>query len=105
MSGHEGRHELHGNEPTTSRRSHVVFALLAALLLGGLGIAIVTQVKNTGSGDTLDSASPADLLVVLDTLNQREAALRQEIASLEQTLATLQQSGSSGRRSTRRRPG
>ncbi|MDH6293099.1 MULTISPECIES: DUF881 domain-containing protein [Rhodococcus] len=96
MSGHEGRHELHGNEPATSQRSHVVFALLAALLLGGLGIAIVTQVKNTGSGDTLDSASPADLLVVLDTLNQREAALRQEIASLEQTLATLQQSGSSG---------
>lgn len=95
MSGHEGRHELHQDE-SASRRSHVVFAVLAALLLGGLGIAIVTQVKNTGSGDTLDSASPADLLVVLDTLNQREAALRQEIASLEQTLDTLQRSGSSG---------
>jgi uncharacterized protein YlxW (UPF0749 family) len=95
MSGHEGRHELHQDE-SASHRSHVVFAVLAALLLGGLGIAIVTQVKNTGSGDTLDSASPADLLVVLDTLNQREAALRQEIATLEQTLDTLRRSGSSG---------
>ncbi|MFZ2172470.1 MAG: DUF881 domain-containing protein [Rhodococcus sp. (in: high G+C Gram-positive bacteria)] len=96
MNNHEGKHEWHEREPAARRRSHVVFAILAALLLGGLGIAIVTQVKNTGSGDTLDSASPADLLVVLDTLNQREAALRQEISSLEQTLATLQQGGSSG---------
>ncbi len=55
----------------------------------------MTQVKSTESGDSLDTASPADLLVVLDTLNQREAVLRQEIASLEQTLTTLQHSGDS----------
>lgn len=96
MSGHEGRHEYHPNQPRTSRHSHLVFAVLAAVLLGGLGVAIVTQVKSTDSGDTLDSASPAELLVVLDTVNQREAALRQEIAALEQTLSNLERSGSSG---------
>ncbi|WP_084385553.1 DUF881 domain-containing protein [Rhodococcus sp. WMMA185] len=95
MSRHEGRHELHRNRGESQHRSRVVFALLAAILIGGLGVAIVTQVKSTESGDSLDTASPADLLVVLDTLNQREAALRQEIASLEQTLTTLQHSGNS----------
>lgn len=81
--------------PSVSVRTHLVFGVVAAILLAGLGIAIVTQVKSTDSGDGLDSASPADLLVVLDTLNQREAGLRQEISDLEQSLSTLQQSGSS----------
>ncbi len=55
--------------------------------------AIATQVTSTGSGDNLDSARPADLLVVLGNLNQREAALRQEIAGLEQTLSKLEAGG------------
>ncbi|QNG18710.1 DUF881 domain-containing protein [Rhodococcus triatomae] len=88
----EGKHELH-TDSSGSRRSHAVFAIIAALLLGGLGVAIATQVKTTGSGDALDSASPADLLVVLDTVNQREAALRQQVSGLEQTLNELQQGG------------
>lgn len=71
----------------------MVFGFLAVLLMAALGVAIATQVRGTGSGDTLDSARPADLLVVLDNLNQREAALRQEVAALQGTLATLQRSG------------
>ncbi|MFD4367430.1 DUF881 domain-containing protein [Rhodococcus sp. NPDC058521] len=91
---HTNKHELR-EKRTVSVRTHLVFGVVAAILLAGLGIAIVTQVRNTDSGDSLESASPADLLVVLDTLNQREAALRQEIGDLEQSLSTLQQSGSS----------
>ncbi|MEE2034148.1 DUF881 domain-containing protein [Rhodococcus chondri] len=75
-------------------RSAVVFAVLAGVLLLLLGTAIATQVKNTGAGDTLDSARPADLLVILDNLNRREASLRQEITALERTLAGLEQDGS-----------
>ncbi|SDD46938.1 DUF881 domain-containing protein [Rhodococcus tukisamuensis] len=92
MNG-EGRHELRTDTTAAARRSRVVFGLLAALLVGVLGVAIVTQVRDTGSGDSLDSARPADLLVLLDNLNQREAALREEVSSLEATLATLQRSG------------
>ncbi|NLG55396.1 MAG: DUF881 domain-containing protein [Rhodococcus sp.] len=117
MAG-EGRHELRqqeGHESANSRESaisheltgpaarrgaarhsHSVFAFLAVLLLAGLGIAIATQVKTTGSGDALDSASPGDLLVVLDTVTRREAALRQQISELEQTLSELQQGGGAG---------
>lgn len=91
--GSEGRHEWHTEPDAGARRSKVVFGILAALLMAALGVAIATQVRGTGSGDTLDSARPADLLVVLDNLNQREAALRQEIAALQDTLATLQRSG------------
>lgn len=86
------KHEL---TRSVSVRTHWVFGIVAAVLLAGLGIAIVTQVKSTDSGDSLDAASPADLLVVLDTLNQREAGLRQEIADLEQSLSRLQSSESS----------
>lgn len=71
------------------------FAVLAFVLVMLLGVAIATQVRGTGSGDTLDSARPADLLAVLDNLNRREASLRQEIGTLEQTLDSLQRSGSS----------
>ncbi|TQF68222.1 DUF881 domain-containing protein [Rhodococcus spelaei] len=93
MNGIEGKHEWHTVTPASVRRSRTVFGLLAVLLMAALGLAIATQVRDTGSGDSLDSARPADLLVVLDTLNQREASLRQEVASLEETLATLQRSG------------
>ncbi len=89
----EGKHEWHTETPASARRSKVVFGLLAALLMAALGVAIATQVRDTGSGDTLDSARPADLLVILDNLGQREAVLRQEIATLQDTLATLQRSG------------
>lgn len=77
------------------RRSQVVFGVLAVLLCLLLGVAIATQVRQTGSGDSLETARPADLLVLLDSLQQREAALNTELADLEQTLTQLQASGSS----------
>ncbi|TSD47612.1 DUF881 domain-containing protein [Rhodococcus sp. KBS0724] len=87
----EGRHEL---RPADKHRTNVVFAILATVLLGVLGVAIATQVRSTVAGDSLDSARPADLLVVLDNLNRREAALRQEVSELEDSLAKLRRSGS-----------
>nr|WP_040772061.1 DUF881 domain-containing protein [Rhodococcus rhodnii] len=72
-----------------SRRSRLVFGVVVVVLLALLGTAIATQVRTTDAGDALDTASPGDLLAVLDTVHRREAALRQEIASLENTLATL----------------
>lgn len=76
------------------RSSRAVFSVLAAVLVMLLGVAIATQVKSTGDGDGLDAARPADLLVLLDNLNRREAALRQEITGLERTLDSLQRNGS-----------
>ena len=78
-----------------SGRSQIVFGALAVLLCVLLGIAIVTQVRQTESGDSLETARPADLLVLLDSLQQREAALNTEVADLQRTLAQLQASGSS----------
>ncbi|RVW03206.1 DUF881 domain-containing protein [Rhodococcus spongiicola] len=90
----EGRHEVPA--PTGGRtRSRFGFGLLALLLMAALGVGIATQVSSAGSGDHLDSARPADLLAVLGNLNQREAALRQEIADLEQTLSKLEAGGGS----------
>jgi uncharacterized protein YlxW (UPF0749 family) len=76
-------------------RSQLVFGALGVLLCVVLGAAIVTQVRQTESGDSLETARPADLLVLLDSLQQREAALNTEVADLQRTLATLQSSGSS----------
>jgi len=90
----EGRHEVPAAAPTRAR-ARFGFGLLAVLLMVALGVAIATQVSSTGSGDNLDSARPADLLAVLGNLNQREAALRQEIAGLEQTLTKLEAGGGS----------
>jgi uncharacterized protein YlxW (UPF0749 family) len=107
---HHGRHELppdapapeigklHGNGVAGMMRlgrSQIVFGALAMLLCVVLGIAIVTQVRQTESGDSLETARPADLLVLLDSLQQREAALNTEVADLQRTLAQLQASGSS----------
>ncbi len=94
--GH-GRHELPGDSDTPTRRtrSQWMFGALGVLLCVLLGIAIVTQVRQTGSGDSLETARPADLLVLLDSLQQREAALNTEVADLQQTLNSLQASGSS----------
>ncbi len=72
-----------------------MFGALGVVLCVLLGIAIVTQVRQTGSGDSLETARPADLLVLLDSLQQREAALNTEVADLQQTLNSLQASGSS----------
>jgi uncharacterized protein YlxW (UPF0749 family) len=112
MSDHadHGRHELPPDQPVRPigdlhpggvagvvrrGRSQLVFGALGVLLCVVLGAAIVTQVRQTESGDSLETARPADLLVLLDSLQQREAALNTEVADLQRTLATLQSSGSS----------
>jgi uncharacterized protein YlxW (UPF0749 family) len=106
---HHGRHELPPDEPARPigdlrpngvagvmrrGRSQLMFGALAVLLCMVLGVAIVTQVRQTESGDSLETARPADLLVLLDSLQQREAALNTEVADLQRTLAALQASGS-----------
>jgi uncharacterized protein YlxW (UPF0749 family) len=92
-----GRHELPEDAaaPAGRTRSQWIFGALGVLLCMLLGIAIVTQVRQTGSGDSLQNARPADLLVLLDSLQQREAALNTEVADLQETLNSLQASGSS----------
>lgn len=105
-----GRHELPRDEPSPEigdlhgggvagvvkrGRSQIVFGALGVLLCLLLGIAIVTQVRQTESGDALETARPADLLVLLDSLQQREAALNTEVNDLQRTLTQLQASGSS----------
>jgi uncharacterized protein YlxW (UPF0749 family) len=99
-----GRHEMpagHGQGGTGLPRrwlwgrSRPVFGVLAMLLCLLAGMAVVTQVRRNESGDALETARPADLVVLLDSLRQREATLNTEVAELRQTLNTLQQSGSS----------
>ena len=74
-------------------RSRLVFGTLAILLCLVLGIAIVTQARQTKSGDSLETARPADLLVLLDSLRQREATLNAEVTELQNTLNSLRASG------------
>ncbi|BDE14166.1 MULTISPECIES: DUF881 domain-containing protein [Mycobacterium] len=98
-----GRHELPAaSRPPRARglaaplrggRSRLVFGTLAVLLCLVLGVAIVTQVRQNESGDSLETARPADLLVLLDSLRQREATLSTEVADLQNTLNALQASG------------
>ena len=105
-----GRHELPPDQPVPEigelhagglkgvarrGRSQLVFGALAVVLCVLLGVAIVTQARQTESGDSLETARPADLLVLLDSLQQREAALNTEVADLQRNLAQLQASGSS----------
>jgi uncharacterized protein YlxW (UPF0749 family) len=105
-----GRHELPPDQPAPDIgelrageaggrrrrvRSQFVFGALAVVLCVLLGIAIVTQVRQNESGDSLETARPADLLVLLDSLQQREAALNTEVSDLQRTLTQLQASGSS----------
>ena len=107
---HHGRHELPPDEHSPEigelhaggvkgvarrGRSQLAFGALAVALCVLLGVAIVTQARQTESGDSLETARPADLLVLLDSLQQREAALNTEVADLQRTLAQLQASGSS----------
>jgi uncharacterized protein YlxW (UPF0749 family) len=103
-----GRHELPPDRPRPEigsvqrtglsgllrgGRSRLLFGTLAVLLCLVLGLAIVTQVRQTKSGDSLDTARPADLLVLLDSLRQREATLNAEVSELQNTLNQLQASG------------
>lgn len=105
-----GRHELPAKRPRPQigpvhrtglsgllrgGRSRLAFGVLATVLCLVLGIAIVTQVRQTKSGDSLDTARPADLLVLLDSLRQREATLNTEVGELQNTLNSLQASGNS----------
>nr|WP_296766381.1 DUF881 domain-containing protein [Rhodococcus sp. (in: high G+C Gram-positive bacteria)] len=85
----DGKHRLRVPRGTRS----VVFGSLAVLLMGVLGFVLVVQVRVNDSGDSLDTARPADLLVVLDNVGRREAALREEISTLEAALSALQQDG------------
>lgn len=103
-----GRHELAADRPRPAigplrwtgvsalvrgGRSRLLFGALAILLCVVLGVAIATQVRQTESGDSLETARPADLLVLLDSLRQREATLNTEVADLQNTLNALQASG------------
>jgi uncharacterized protein YlxW (UPF0749 family) len=102
---HHGRHELAPHEPQPAigdlqprgflRRGRTAFGMLAVMLCLLLGVAIATQVRQTTSGDSLDTARPADLLVLLDSLRQREATLSTEVAELQRSLNELHASGSS----------
>ncbi|MDT5349959.1 MAG: hypothetical protein QOH91_3246 [Mycobacterium sp.] len=107
-AGQHGRHELPADRPRPEigpvhrtglsgllrgGRSRLAFGALAFLLCLVLGIAIVTQVRQTKSGDSLDTARPADLLVLLDSLRQREATLETEVTELQDTLNKLKASG------------
>ena len=76
------------------RRGQIAFGALAVVLCLLLGVAIVTQARQTESGDSLETARPADLLVLLDSLQQREAALNTEVTDLQRTLESLRSSGS-----------
>ena len=107
-SAQHGRHELPARRPRPEigavrrtglsgllrgGRSRLAFGTLAIVLCLVLGIAIVSQVRQTRSGDSLDTARPADLLVLLDSLRQREATLNSEVTELQNTLNALQASG------------
>src|SRR5215211_4591657 len=89
-AGSGGRRELPPDEPAQRigglagvgamlrrGRSQLVFGALGALLCVLLGVAIVTQVRQNVSGDSL------------------EAALNTEVADMQRTLASLEASGSS----------
>jgi len=103
---HHGRHELPpdatpppiGDVQPRRRfgalRRPTGFGFLAVILCVVLGVAIATQVRRTESGDALESARPADLVTLLDSLQQREASLNKEVSDLQRTLAALKASGS-----------
>src|ERR1700738_1704392 len=105
-SAHHGRHELPPDATppkigdVQSRRGFGMlrrptsFGVLAVVLCVVLGVAIATQDRRTQTGDALESARRPDLVVLLDSLQQREASLNKEVADLQRTLAALKTSGS-----------
>ncbi|WP_073488872.1 DUF881 domain-containing protein [Streptoalloteichus hindustanus] len=93
-----GRHHLDPQRraearPTGLRAHPVLSGVLIGVLCLALGVALVTQVRRTRAGDTLAEQRPQDLVVLLDGLQQREAALRKEIADSEETLSRLRATG------------
>lgn len=68
--------------------------MLAVVLCLLLGVAIATQVRQTNSIDALSTARPADLMVLLDSLQRQEAVLNTEVAELQRNLAAMQAAGS-----------
>ncbi|SDM70602.1 DUF881 domain-containing protein [Allokutzneria albata] len=75
------------------RGHRLLSGTLIAVLCLALGLALVTQVRRTRAGDGLADQRPQDLVVLLDGLRQREAALHKEIAESEATLRRLRASG------------
>ncbi|MBB3036296.1 DUF881 domain-containing protein [Hoyosella altamirensis] len=71
----------------------LIFTVLVAALCGLLGLAIATQVRTTTSDDVLGGMRSPELLSLLEQLNAREAAMRNEIDTLEDTLAGILASG------------
>jgi uncharacterized protein YlxW (UPF0749 family) len=82
-----------GSAEQPSRRFRTLSGALIAVLCLALGLGIATQVRHTRSGDTLAEQRPQDLVVLLDGLQQREAALRREITQADQALHRLQANG------------
>jgi uncharacterized protein YlxW (UPF0749 family) len=106
--GQHGRHELPPDAPQAQigavrarglrgmfgrSRSQKLFGLLGIALCVLLGIAIVTEARQTKTGDYLATARPADLVVLLDSLQRREASLNNEVADLQRKLTVLRASG------------
>jgi uncharacterized protein YlxW (UPF0749 family) len=71
------------------RRQSLVAASLIAVLTALLGFAIAVQVRNTGTGETLDGAREEDLVAILDDLDGREEQLRAQIADQRSALRDL----------------
>ncbi|AZI57629.1 DUF881 domain-containing protein [Nakamurella antarctica] len=76
-----------------SRRSRAASHLLIAALCAILGFGIIVQVQRISDGDSLATARPQDLVVILDGLQRRSADLTSEIAELQATLTTLKSGG------------
>ncbi|PRY47507.1 uncharacterized protein YlxW (UPF0749 family) [Geodermatophilus tzadiensis] len=74
--------------PARRRQRRVAAALIAVLTLL-LGFAIAVQVRNTDTGEALAAAREEDLVGILDSLDAREAQLREQIADQRAALREL----------------
>ncbi|SDD24624.1 Uncharacterized conserved protein YlxW, UPF0749 family [Geodermatophilus telluris] len=74
--------------PARRRQRRVAGALIAVLTLL-LGFAIAVQVRNTDTGEALAATREEDLVGILDSLDSREAQLRQQIADQRAALRDL----------------
>lgn len=57
--------------------------VLAAILCAGLGFALVVQVRVHAQGEDLESARPADLVLILDSVTEESRRLTAELRELE----------------------
>jgi len=57
--------------------------ILAAILCAGLGFALVVQVRVHARGENLESARPADLVLILDNVTEESRRLTDELRELE----------------------